>query len=159
VPFDPRTSDLDQVPGSIGSQESAWRARHVTLARGLQRTSATATELFQAVDDLPDSPGERPMRLPFAIASAIAAVAFSGTALAGAAEDLITSNKCAKCHTATTTKEGPSWASIAEKYKGKADAEAKIVEMLKTGGADDHNKVAASDADLKAIAQIVLSSK
>ncbi len=31
--------------------------------------------------------------------------------------------------------------------------------MLKTGGKDDHNKVAASDADLKAIAQIVLSSK
>ena len=43
--------------------------------------------------------------------------------------------------------------------EGKADGEAKIVEMLKTGGKDDHNKVAASDADLKAIAQIVLSSK
>ena len=27
--------------------------------------------------------------------------------------------------------------------------------MLKTGGKDDHNKVAASDADLKAIVQIV----
>ena len=99
------------------------------------------------------------MRLPFAIATAITTVALSGTALAGAAEDLIASNKCSKCHTATTTKKGPSWASVAEKYKGKADAEAKIVEMLKTGGADDHNKVAASDADLKAIAQIVLSSK
>jgi hypothetical protein len=31
--------------------------------------------------------------------------------------------------------------------------------MLKTGGDADHKKVAASDADLKAIAAVVLSSK
>ena len=36
---------------------------------------------------------------------------------------------------------------------------AKIVTMLKTGGAEDHKKVAASDADLKAVAAVVLSSK
>jgi len=99
------------------------------------------------------------MKLSPSLAAAVAAIALSGNALAGAAEDIIAKEKCSKCHTATTTKKGPSWASIAEKYKGKPDGEAKIVEMLKTGGADDHNKVAASDADLKAIAQIVLSSK
>jgi cytochrome c len=99
------------------------------------------------------------MKLSFAIAGACATVALSGNALAGAAEDIIAKEKCSKCHTATTTKKGPSWASIAEKYKGKPDGEAKIVDMLKTGGKDDHNKVAASDADLKAIAQIVLTSK
>lgn len=99
------------------------------------------------------------MKLPFAIAAAFATVALSGTAMAGTAEDLIASNKCSKCHTATTTKKGPSWASIAEKYKGKPDAEANLVNMLKTGGADDHNKVVASDADLKAIIAIVLASK
>jgi cytochrome c len=99
------------------------------------------------------------MKFPFALAAAVATVALTGNAMAGAAEDIIAKEKCSKCHTATTTKKGPSWASVAEKYKGKPDAEAKIVEMLKTGGKDDHNKVAASDADLKAIAQIVLSSK
>ena len=31
--------------------------------------------------------------------------------------------------------------------------------MLKTGGSEDHKKVAASDADLKAVAAVVLSSK
>jgi hypothetical protein len=31
--------------------------------------------------------------------------------------------------------------------------------MLKTGGPDDHNKVVASDADLKAVVAVVLSSK
>jgi cytochrome c len=99
------------------------------------------------------------MKFSFALAATVATVALCGNAVAGAAEDIIAKEKCSKCHTATTTKKGPSWASVAEKYKGKPDGEAKIVEMLKTGGKDDHNKVAASDADLKAIAQIVLSSK
>lgn len=86
-------------------------------------------------------------------------LAFSGSGWAGPAETLIESNKCSKCHTATTTKKGPSWASLAEKYRGKPDAEAKLVSMLKTGGSEDHNKVVASDADLKAIVAIVLATK
>lgn len=99
------------------------------------------------------------MKAPFALAALLATLALSGTAFAGPAEDLVAKEKCSKCHTATTTKKGPSWASIAEKYKGKADAEAKLVDMLKTGGPDDHNKVAASDADLKAVVALVLASK
>jgi len=99
------------------------------------------------------------MRFPLAIAAAFATVALAGPAVAGSAEDIIAKEKCGKCHTATTTKKAPSWASLAEKYKGKADAEAKLVNHLKTGGADEHLKVAASDADLKAIVAIVLSSK
>jgi cytochrome c len=99
------------------------------------------------------------MKLPLAIAAAFAATALAGPALAGSAEDVIAKEKCNKCHTEKTTKKGPSWASVAEKYKGKADAEAKLLTMLKTGGPDDHNKVAGSDADLKAVIAIVLSSK
>jgi cytochrome c len=103
------------------------------------------------------------MKLVFTTLAALAIVTNSTAAFAGPAEDLIAANKCSKCHTATTTKKGPSWASLAEKYKGKPEAEAKLVEMLKTGGktpeGDDHNKVTASDADLKAIVAIVLSSK
>ena len=99
------------------------------------------------------------MRLPLAIAAAFATMALVGPAVAGPAEDIIAKAKCNKCHTATTTKKAPSWASVAEKYKGKADAEAKLVTMLKTGGPDDHDKVAASDADLKAVVGVVLSTK
>ena len=99
------------------------------------------------------------MKLSFTLATAVAWFAFAGPALAGSAEDLIAANKCGNCHTATTTKKAPSWGSVAQKYKGDAAAESKLVEMLKTGGADDHKKVAASDADLKAIVAIVLSSK
>ena len=53
------------------------------------------------------------MKLPFAIAAAFATVALAGPALAGPAEDIIAKEKCSKCHTATTTKKGPSWASVA----------------------------------------------
>jgi len=83
----------------------------------------------------------------------------TGSALAGAGEDLIASNKCSKCHTATTTKKGPSFASIAEKFKGKPDAVATLVDVLKTGGKVDHDTIKGSDADLKAMVEVVLSSK
>ena len=99
------------------------------------------------------------MKLPFAIAAAFATVALAGPALAVPAEDIIAKEKCSKCHTATTTKKGPSFASLAEKYKSDAAAPAKLAEMLKTGGKEDHAKVACSDADLKAVVAVVLSSK
>ena len=99
------------------------------------------------------------MKLILTIAACGATLALSGPAFAAPADDIITKEKCGSCHTSTTTKKGPSWASVAQKYKGDAGAEAKLVELLKTGGADDHKKVAASDADLKAVAGVVLSSK
>jgi cytochrome c len=99
------------------------------------------------------------MKLPLAVAAAFATLALTGPAMAGSAEDIIAKEKCHKCHTETTTKKAPSWASVAEKYKGDAGAEAKLVDMLKTGGKVDHDTVKASDADLKAIVAIVLSTK
>ena len=99
------------------------------------------------------------MKLISTIAACSVTLAFSGLAFAGPAEDIIAKEKCGSCHTATTTKKAPSFASVAQKYKGDAGAEAKIITMLKTGGADDHKKIAASDADLKAVAATVLSSK
>jgi len=98
------------------------------------------------------------MKSTYAIAAAVAALALSGTAYAGAGEDLIAKEKCSKCHTATTTKKGPSFASVATKYKSDAAAAAKLADMLKTG-ANDHDKVVASDADLKAAIAVVLASK
>ena len=99
------------------------------------------------------------MKFISTIAACSATLAFSGLAFAGPGEDIIAKEKCGSCHTATTTKKAPSWGSVATKYKGDAGAEGKIVSFLKTGGTEDHKKVAASDAALKAIAAIVLSSK
>jgi len=101
--------------------------------------------------------------MKFAIALSTAALVLAGPAFAGSAEDIITKEKCSKCHTASTTKKGPSWASVAEKHRGKPEDVDKLVTFIKTGGkttdGDDHKKVDASDADLKAIIAIVLSTK
>lgn len=98
-----------------------------------------------------------------AIATAFALASLAGPTFAGPTEDLIAKEKCSKCHTEKTTKKGPSWASVAEKYKGKPEAEGKIFLQLKNGGKvgdeDDHKKVTASDAEIRAIVQTVLSSK
>jgi cytochrome c551/c552 len=103
------------------------------------------------------------MTLKFSIIAALVTLAVGGNAFAGSAEDIIAAEKCNKCHTARTTGKGPSWASVAIKYQGNPDAANKIFLQLKNGGRvgdeEDHKKVTASDADLKAIAAIVLSSK
>jgi cytochrome c len=99
------------------------------------------------------------MKIVLALCAAVGLGLATATASAGPGEDLIAKEKCNKCHTATTTKKAPSFAAVAEKYKGKPDATAALVDMLKTGGKDDHPKVAASDADLKAAVGTVLSSK
>jgi cytochrome c len=103
------------------------------------------------------------MKSSITIVAAVFCAAFAATASAGPTEDLITKEKCSKCHTEKTTKKGPSWASVAEKYKGNAEAPNKIFLQLKNGGKvgdeDDHKKVTASDAEIKEIVKVVLSSK
>ncbi len=89
----------------------------------------------------------------------VVAFAFAGGAAAGPAEDIIQKSKCNKCHTDKDTKKGPAWSSVAAKYKGKPDPTPQILEMFKTGGKDDHDIIKGSDADLKAVIAIVLSSK
>ena len=102
------------------------------------------------------------MRRVLSLLSTLALLA-AGSAFAGAGEDLIAKEKCNKCHTATTTKKGPSFASVAKKYQGDAAAVDKVFKVIKQGGKvgdeDDHAKAAGSDADIKAAAAVVLSSK
>lgn len=103
------------------------------------------------------------MKLSLAIAAAFATVSLAGPVYAGPGEDLAAKEKCNKCHTEKTTKKGPSWASVAQKYAGKPEAANKLFMQLKNGGQvgdeEDHKKVVASDADIKALVQVVLSSK
>ncbi len=97
------------------------------------------------------------MKLTLAVAAAFIATSFASSAIAGPVEDIMTKGKCNKCHTEKTTKKGKSFADIAASYKGKPDPTAGILEMFKTGGKDDHDKVPGSDADLKAVIAFVLS--
>lgn len=67
---------------------------------------------------------------------ATAAIAFSGAAGAAdvdGAKALLKQNNCLKCHGIDKDKDGPSFKKTAGKYKGKADAEAKLMTHLTTG--------------------------
>ena len=82
-----------------------------------------------------------------------------------AAEALVLANKCNKCHSVDKQKDGPSFKKTAAKYKGKADAEAKLVTHLTTspmieieGVKEEHTKVKAKDdAAIKNLAQYILT--
>jgi len=79
-------------------------------------------------------------------------------AMAGAAnaqEALAKSAGCMNCHDVNTKKVGPSFKDIATKYKGNADAEAKIVGALTSG--KGHPAVKANADDVKSLVKWVLS--
>ena len=99
------------------------------------------------------------MRSCFTIVAAAAVLALGGSAWAGPAEDYIAANKCNKCHTEKTTKKGPSYASLAEKYKADPAAKTKMLNTLKTGGKEDHDKAPGTDAELQAVIAFILSAK
>ena len=73
--------------------------------------------------------------LVISFAGAVAALAFSlpaGAVDAAAAEALAKKSNCMKCHSVSAKKDGPSFKETAAKYKGKADAEQKLVTHLTT---------------------------
>lgn len=47
-----------------------------------------------------------------------------------AAQRMLKQSKCNNCHSVTREKEGPSFHSIAEKYRGNPDAEMRVFEHL-----------------------------
>ena len=100
----------------------------------------------------------------------IASVSLPVSALAQidaeAAKAVFKENDCRKCHDPEKAKGGPSLKKIAEKYKGKADGEQKIVKhmvqgpriKLDDGREEDHKILDSSDPKvLKNLAQWILS--
>lgn len=86
---------------------------------------------------------------------AAGALAFAGGAHAAdaeAAKALAKQNNCMKCHGIDKDKDGPSFKKSAAKFKGKADAESKLLTHLTTGpkikledGTEDTHKVVKTD--------------
>lgn len=103
------------------------------------------------------------------VAGVFALAAHSPGALAvndGAAEDLAKAGKCFRCHSVDKAKKAPSYKRIAQKYKGKADAEATLIKHLsgtlsvkvEDGGDEQHEPPPAKDAaDLKNLVEWILS--
>jgi cytochrome c len=96
------------------------------------------------------------------ISTAIAAAAFAMPAAAqdaDAAQKLLKAENCTKCHSVDKSKKGPAYQKVAAKYKGKADAEAKLTEFLTKSpkvklddGSEEEHKVV---KDQKAMANLI----
>lgn len=85
---------------------------------------------------------------------------------AAAAQDLMKTNQCGKCHSADKDKGGPSLKKIAAKYKGKADGEQAIIKNITTapkvklddGTEEEHKVIKTKDeGQLKNLAQWILA--
>ena len=109
-------------------------------------------------------------RLSLAAAAVAAGIAFSMSASAApdadAAQKLAKASGCMACHAVDKTKKGPSFQKTAAKYKGQADAEAKLTQMVTTspkvkfedGTEEEHGAVKTKDAaQVKNLVQWILS--
>lgn len=84
---------------------------------------------------------------------------------ADAAQALLKKSNCTKCHSVDKKKDGPAYKEVAKKYKGKADAEEKLIKHITTGPMveidgkkEEHAKVKSTDAaEQKNIVQWILS--
>jgi cytochrome c len=85
---------------------------------------------------------------------AAAGVLAAGFGFAQSGADVVKAKGCMNCHEVDKKKVGPSFKDIAAKRKG---AEAEMIAKLKDG--KGHPKAAASDAEIKAAVQHVMSTK
>lgn len=85
---------------------------------------------------------------------------------AAAAEGLARQNNCFKCHSISKKKDGPSFQETAAKYKGKPEAEARLVTHLTTGekakfpdGHEEEHKIikAKDEAEVKNLVGWILA--
>lgn len=104
----------------------------------------------------------------FALAAAITFSPLSLAADAAAGEALAKKEGCLKCHAIDKKKDAESLKSIAKKFAGKPDAEARILTQITTGAKikledgseDDHKIVKSKDkAELSNMIQWILSLK
>ena len=86
------------------------------------------------------------------------AVLLAALAAPAHAQALLEANGCLGCHDLRERKVGPAFGEVAAKYRGDARAEAKLAAALKDGKGHPM-PIAASDADLRAMARIVLAAK
>ena len=106
---------------------------------------------------------------PAAVAAAILALALAPDVLAAdaaAAQQLARQSNCFKCHAVDKKKEGPAFKEVAAKYKGKPEAEARLVTHITSGEKakfddgheEDHPIVKSKDpAQISNLVQWVLS--
>lgn len=107
------------------------------------------------------------MKVMSLLAGAAAALAFSAPAIAAddaAATKAMKDSGCTKCHATDKAKKGPAYQKIAAKYKGKADAEAKLTEFVTKSpkvkmddGSEEEHKALKDAGQAKNLVQWILA--
>ena len=100
-----------------------------------------------------------------ALCAALGTPALSHAADAAAAEALARSQNCLKCHAVDKVKEGPSFKSVAAKYKDKSEGEQRLITHITSGEKarfadgheEEHKIIKASAGDTKNLIQWILS--
>lgn len=104
--------------------------------------------------------------LTLAMACGLASASISHAAVdADAAQALLKKSDCFKCHAFDKKKDGPPYKEVAKKYKGKADAEEKLIKHVTTkpmvevdGKKEEHKAIKSSDpAEVRNVVQFILS--
>ena len=93
----------------------------------------------------------------FILVAAAAGLLAAGAAQAQSGPDVLKAKGCLNCHDMQKKKVGPAFKDVAAKHQGSKDAEGMLMSKLKEG--KGHPKIGASDAELKAALQTVLSTK
>jgi cytochrome c len=88
---------------------------------------------------------------------AAAGMLSAGSVFAQSGADVMKAKGCLNCHEMDKKKVGPSLKDLAAKHKGNKNASGMLVGKLKEG--KGHPKAAATDAELKAAVDYVLSVK
>ncbi len=93
---------------------------------------------------------------------AMAAAALLVTGQAKASDDLAKKHNCLACHMVDKKSVGPAYKEVAKKYKGQADAVAKLSDKIKKGGQGVWGPVpmppnaAVPDADVKTLVDWIM---
>jgi cytochrome c len=103
---------------------------------------------------------------PLALGAALALTGFAAQADTAATEAAMNKAGCMACHAKDKKLVGPSFKEIAAKYKGQADAPAKLADKVRKGGSGVFGPVPMapnppdkiSDKDLKEAVELILKS-
>jgi cytochrome c len=101
-------------------------------------------------------------RNAIALLAALGAAVLVTAPAARADEAMAKKYNCLACHAVDKKVVGPAYKDVAKKYKGQADAEAKLIEKVKKGGSGVWGPIpmppntAVPDADVKALVEWIL---
>ncbi len=156
TPAEPQAEPARAEEKAVPAMEQKPAAKKVNPPAVAMENPAPAPAMAMAAPAMPVAKSE-PVQM---IAEAKPAALSEADALA-----LAKKNGCLVCHAVDKKVVGPAWKDVANKYRGDAGAEARIMDKIAKGGSGVWGNLAMppnpklSEADRRALAKFVLSLK